>query len=171
MRDASLAYLFLFALAAAACGGAPKAPSTPPAEKTIFSDAPAFAPAPVASSAAAAHAAKKIAAPSKATPCLGCHKDGGSAPAFSFAGSIYADKEATKGAADVEIRVEDNGAPAVSVHSDADGNFWSKGPALKGPAHAGARSAIKTRIMNQPTTTGDCNSCHAADMPALLTVP
>src|SRR5262249_24104869 len=139
-------------------------------EKTIFSDAPSFAPAPIASTAAAAHAAKKIDPPSKTTACLGCHKEGGTAGAFAFAGTVYADKDAMKGAADIEIRVADASGPSASVHTDAEGNFWWKGRAIKGPAHAGARSSAKTRLMNQPAT-GDCNGCHAADMPILLTSP
>jgi hypothetical protein len=173
MRAETLAYVL--ALAAAACGGASSqsSSSTPVAETTIFSSAPAFAASSqtTTSIAAAAHAAKNVAAPSKSTACLSCHKQGGSAPSFAFAGTIYGDKDATKGAADIEIRLTDANGAAMSVHADADGNFWAKGAALTGTAHVGARSAAKTRLMNQPTTSGDCNTCHAADMPILLTPP
>jgi hypothetical protein len=169
--------IVVFALAAAACGGASSqsAQSSQPAgtasEKTIFSEVPAFASQSVSATAASAHAAKGAPAPSKETPCLGCHKAGGSASPFAFAGTVYADKDATKGAAGVEVRVADSSGPTASVFTDADGNFWSKGTPLKGPAHAGARNAAKTRLMSQPVTSGDCNFCHAADMPALLTTP
>jgi hypothetical protein len=171
MRASSIA--IVCALVAAACGGASSqsVPAAPAAEKTIFTDAPAYAMQPVATTAAAAHAAKSVAAPSKATPCLGCHKAGGAAPAFAFAGTVYADKDATKGAAGVEVRVADASGAGASVFADADGNFWSKGTPSSAPGHAGARNAVKARFMNQPLTNGDCNTCHAPDMPMLLTSP
>ncbi len=157
--------------AVAACGGSQPQPAAPAAaaEKTIFTDAPAYASQPVAASAASAHAAKKQAAPNLSTACLSCHKAGGTAPQFVIAGTVYADAAGTKGAPDVEIRVADASGNGTSVHSDADGNFWVKGTtAFAGPGHAGARDATLTKTMHQPITTGDCNSCHNSDLPLLL---
>ena len=160
--------------ALAACGGGaqPAAPAqaAAPAAKTVFSDAPAYASQAVAASAASAHAAKKVAPPGKEAGCLTCHKAGGSATQFLFAGTVYADADGKKGQPDVEIRVADALGNTVTVHSDADGNFWSKGTApLATPAKAGARDTVKTRTMNQPVDKGDCNNCHNADLPILLT--
>jgi cytochrome c553 len=164
--------LSLVGVAAAACGGsqpsaqAPAVPAAP--EKTLFTDAPAYASQAVAASAAAAHAAKKLAVPGKDTACLTCHKAGGTAPEYAFAGTVYADGDGKKGAPDIEVRVVDGAGSATSVHSDADGNFWVKGALLQGPIHSGARSATKTRIMKQAVKTADCNSCHNADIPMIL---
>ena len=85
---------------------------------------------------------------------------------FVFAGTVFADKAASRGAPDVEIRVVDAKGSAISVHSDADGNFWVKGGApLAKPARVGARNAAKVLVMHDAATTGDCNSCHTTETP------
>jgi hypothetical protein len=179
MRTASL-FVVVSTLAtfAAACGGgaaqsntgAPAAPAAPVAGGSggVFTDATAYASAPPARTAAAAHSAKGVAAPGAKTPCLGCHKDGGAAPAFTFAGTIFADDGMSKGSADVEVRVADASGKGVSAHSDADGNFWVQGPALALPAHAGARVAGKALAMGSVVDKADCNGCHDATFPMLL---
>ncbi len=170
MRTLCTLGLLGIVIGAGACGGSsPPAQTAAPAEKTLFTGAPAYASAPIVASAAAAHAAKGAPAPGNKTACLTCHKAGGTGPAFVFGGSVFADGDGKKGAPDIEVRVVDAKGTAVSVHSDADGNFWAKGDALTGPAHAGARNGVKTKLMHQPLTTGDCNSCHDTNIPMLLT--
>ena len=149
---------------------APTVSTPPPADTAFFAEGPAYASALVATSAAAAHVAKKVSVSMPAVPaCLTCHKAGGRGAAFVFAGTIFADKAATRGAADVEIRVVDAKGVATTVHSDADGNFWAKGaPSLAKPARAGARNAQAVRVQRDPISTGDCNSCHTTTLPLVF---
>jgi hypothetical protein len=161
--------------AVAACGGSnaqtSATPAAPAAPKTVFADAPPYTSGLPAVTAAAAHAAKKVAAPSIQAPCLTCHKEGGGAPSFAFAGTIYTDEAMSKGSADVEIRIADANGKSASAHSDADGNFWSPGAPIALPAHAGARSGAKTLAMGSIVDKADCNGCHDAKFPMLLTPP
>src|SRR5450759_426289 len=104
MRTVCTLGLLGIVFAAAACGGSsPPAQTAAPADQTLFSDAPAYASAAVAGSAAAAHTAKGSPAPDNKTACLTCHKSGGTAPAFVFAGSVFADGDGKKGAPDIEV--------------------------------------------------------------------
>jgi hypothetical protein len=97
-------------------------------------------------------------------PCLSCHdateKDG--APHYLFAGTIYLDKEGTKPASKIEIRMVDADGKAVSTYSDALGNFFVKatGGDLAGPATAGARDGTMSHTMKDKINDGDCNLCH-----------
>ena len=93
--------------------------------------------------------------------CLGCHVAGGSAPAFSFGGTVFKDVAGTMPASNVEIRVRDLAGNAVSVYTDADGNFFSKA-AFTFPAHTGARDGAATKLMVTLPGNGNCNStvCH-----------
>jgi hypothetical protein len=149
---------------------APTVSAPPPADTAFFAEGPAYASAPVATSAAAAHLAKKVSVSMPAVPaCLTCHKGGGRGAAFLFAGTIFSDKAATRGAADVEIRVVDAKGVATTVHSDADGNFWSKGAtSLAKPARVGARNAQVVRVQRDSISTGDCNSCHTTTLPLVF---
>jgi cytochrome c553 len=157
-------------LLAAACGGAPtpavKGPAAPAGDaKTAFTGAPAYASSPVASTAAAAHAAKKLAVPSKETACLSCHKTGGTAPSFVFGGTVFTADDGKTALADAEIRFVDDKGTASSAHSDADGNYWLKGPSVTAETgKAGARKGAVTNAMDVPAS-GNCNECHAANMP------
>ena len=167
----STAWTLLFAVSAGAllaCGGAPKsAPSAAPAAdaKTAFTGAPAYVSAPVTTTAASAHASKKLPAPSKETACLNCHKTGGTAPSFVLGGSIFAADDGKSPLADAEIRFVDDKGTASSAHSDADGNFWLKGPSVTVEnGKAGARKGAVTKAMDVPAS-GNCNECHGANMP------
>ena len=171
----SRAWMLLFVSAAAliACGGG-AAPKTPPAAgpaadaKTAFTGAPAYASAPVTTTAASAHAAKKVPAPSNATGCLSCHKTGGTAPSFVFAGTIFAADDGKTPLADAEVRFVDDKGTASSAHSDADGNFWLKGPSVMAETgKAGARKGAVTKAM-EVGASGNCNECHGANMAAYV---
>jgi len=165
--------LFVSTAALIACGGGggPKTPTAagPAAEaKTAFTGAPAYASAAVTTTAASAHAAKKIAAPSNATGCLSCHKTGGTAPSFVFGGTIFSSDDGKTPLADAEIRFVDDKGAASSAHSDADGNYWLKGPSVTAETgKAGARKGAVTKAMDVPAS-GNCNECHGANMPAYV---
>jgi cytochrome c553 len=122
----------------------------------------------VTSTAAAAHAAKKVAAPSKETACLSCHKTGGSAPSFVFGGTVFAGEDGKAPLADAEIRFVDDKGKASSAHSDADGNFWLAGASVTTETgKAGARKGAVTKAMDVPAS-GNCNECHGANMPMFV---
>ena len=145
-------------------GEAPPAP-TPEKKVDAFTNAPAFASAPIAKSAVQSHLDKAVGTtPGKSTKCLACHT-GSPGPRFAFGGTAFADMQGTQPAADVEIRVVDASGVAVSVHTDADGNFWAKAQAaLASPGYAGDRSATGAKLMKLKLKTAesfDCNSCHA----------
>jgi len=150
--------------------GAPAVNAPAPVDTAFFAQAPAFESAPVAKSAAAAHVAKKVSVSMPAVPaCLTCHKPGGRGTPFLFAGTIFADKAASRGAADVEIRVMDAKGVATAVHTDADGNFWAKGTTpLSKPVKVGARNAQTAHVQRDATATGDCNSCHTSTLPLVF---
>lgn len=98
--------------------------------------------------------------------CLTCH-DGagkGGAPGFLFAGTIYADKAATKPAASAEIRVLGADGKGLSAYTDANGNFFFRVSAgtTTIPAIAGVRTAAATSSMANKINDGNCNSCHGA---------
>jgi hypothetical protein len=149
---------------------APTGTAAPPADTTFFAGEPAYVSAPGATSAAAAHVAKKVSVSMPAVPaCLTCHRSGGRGTPFVYAGTAFADKAATRGAADIEIRVVDAKGNATTAHTDADGNFWVKGAApLAKPARAGARNAQAVRVQRSSISSGDCNSCHTTEVPLVF---
>lgn len=162
----STAWTLVFAMTAAAliaCGGAPAAPAAaaPTGEaKTAFTGAPGYASAAVTTTAASAHAAKKLPAPSKDTACLSCHKTGGTAPSFVLAGTVFSADDGKTPLADAELRFVDDKGAGSSAHSDADGNFWLKGPSVTTETgKAGARKGAVTKAMDVPAS-GNCNECH-----------
>ena len=169
MRTLALSILLA---ATAACGGASPPPAAAPAAKTLFTDAPPYASVPaVATSAASAHAAKGAPAPGVKTPCLTCHKAGGTATPFAFGGTVFTDDKMTKGTPDVEIRVVAANGKATSARTDADGNFWAAGDPIALPAHAGARIEPKTVLMGSVVDKADCNGCHDATFPITFRPP
>jgi hypothetical protein len=96
--------------------------------------------------------------------CLTCH-DGagkGGAPAFLFAGTIYADKAATKPATSTEVRVLGADGKGLSAYTDANGNFFFRASAgaTAVPAIAGVRTATMASSMTNKINDGNCNSCH-----------
>jgi hypothetical protein len=96
--------------------------------------------------------------------CLDCH-DGagkGGAPAFALAGTIYADKTATKVAAKVEIRMVGADGKALSAYTDINGNFFVRTSAgtTTVPAIAAIRDATVVKPMVNKISEANCNQCH-----------
>jgi hypothetical protein len=158
-----------------ACGGGGQSTPTTPgsaqkpaaaATSTVFSAAPAYASAPVSTTAVSVHAGKKLPVPTS-TACLSCHKTGGTAPSFVLGGTVFGD-DGKKPLADVEVRFVDDKGATSSVHSDSDGNFWLKGPSVTTEVGtAGARTSAKTNTMD-PKASGNCNECHSTNMPMVI---
>jgi hypothetical protein len=110
--------------------------------------------------------------PGKTIACQSCHGNGGGAPEFLFAGSIFKDKAGTMAAVDVEVRVRGSDTVAYTAHSDDDGNFWFKKNAavLAFPALAGARDGqMNLALMTTTIADGDCNNsaCHSGNQGAV----
>ena len=104
-------------------------------------------------------------------PCLNCH--GGSATAFAFAGTVYANASGTP-AARVEVRVRDKNGKALSAWTNADGNFFflqEPNGELVFPGHAGIRNATTTKLMAGGAQNGNCNFCHTPGDAGRLVLP
>lgn len=96
--------------------------------------------------------------------CLDCH-DGtgkGGAPAFVFAGTVFADAEGKKPAPRVEVRMVGSDGKALSAYTDLYGNFFFRAGSgvVSVPATAGARSATASRTMANKINDANCNQCH-----------
>ena len=100
--------------------------------------------------------------------CLTCHDGGGKggAPAFLFAGTLYADKAATKPAVGAEVRVLGADGKGLSAYTDVNGNFFARQTAgtTQVPAIAGVRNATVARSMTNKINDGNCNQCHGDAM-------
>jgi hypothetical protein len=144
--------------------GQPKAP----VQKDPFAAAPAFTDAAPNERASDVHAKNAVGVvPDLHAKCLSCH--GSDAPAFAFAGTIYADEKATAPGPDLELGIIDANGNTFFTHSDPDGNFWSlpKG-AIAFPAYAAVRSASGEKPMKTKIAAADrlnCNTCHDAANP------
>lgn len=57
--------------------------------------------------------------------CLSCHRQGGDATPYTFAGTLYADGGGAAPAAGVTLHLKDAAGLDVTVVTEANGNFWS----------------------------------------------
>lgn len=97
------------------------------------------------------------------TPCLSCH--GERAPIFTFAGSIYAsahEPDQCNGAAanDAVVVIKAANGYKLALTINAAGNFFTQ-TALPKPYTVEIRYQGRTRLKQQPQTSGDCNGCHS----------
>jgi hypothetical protein len=104
--------------------------------------------------------------------CFNCH--GTNAPAFAFAGTVYANAAGTTPAAKVEVRMRDATGKALSAWTDNDGNFFfplDPDGDLGDLANAGLRNGKGTKLMSSTVAVGDCNGCHKASAVGRLVAP
>lgn len=140
---------------------------------TAFTGAGGYTSQKPATSAKSIHQMKGVmTVPGKSVACQSCHGNGGGAPEFLFAGSVFKDQAGTMAAVDVEVRVRGSDAVGYIAHSDDDGNFWfKKGMAnLAFPANTGARDGqMNLALMNGTIANGDCNDsqCHSGGQGAI----
>jgi hypothetical protein len=95
--------------------------------------------------------------------CLSCHSTGGGETPFSFAGTVFTTNTGTTPLANAEVRVRNAAGQATLVHTDADGNFFSRNSAAGFPALTAARKGAVLKAMSgalATATDGDCNKCH-----------
>lgn len=140
---------------------------------TAFTGAGGYTSQKPATSAKSIHQMKGVGTvPSKSVACQSCHGNGGGAPEFFFAGTIFTDQAGTMPAVDVEVRARGTDGVGYTAHSDDDGNFWfKKGMAtLAFPCTTGARDGqMNVALMKGTIANGDCNSgaCHAGGQGAI----
>ena len=157
--------------------GAPKtppagpAPSSTPANAGAFAGAPAYAaklgPSTIDTSGKGnGHLSFNNTGNPAGKACLNCHDGGGKggAPAFLFAGTLFADKAGTKPAVSAEVRLLGADGKGLSAYTDANGNFFFRaGSAVAtAPAIAGARNAAGARTMLNKINDANCNECHGS---------
>lgn len=99
--------------------------------------------------------------------CLSCHSAGNGAPPFFAGGTVFKDTAATMPASQIEVRFRDAAGKALSVYTDALGNFYvtqsaATNAGLAFPLSVGARDGTSTKPMVGAIANGDCNSsaCH-----------
>jgi len=97
--------------------------------------------------------------------CLSCHKSGGSAPAFTLAGTVLDGTSSDVAMAGVTIRITDANGTQLSLTTGDNGNFYTD-QALAFPVATATSSCPNTFPMLSPvqSTGGDCNSagCHVS---------
>lgn len=110
--------------------------------------------------------------------CLQCHTQGGQASnlQFLFGGTVYTDVAGTVAAGPgVEVRVLDGANKAVSVYTDAYGNFAVQNGANPPvfPLKVGVRNASTAVNMVALAANGNCASanCHSGNPTARIHIP
>jgi hypothetical protein len=97
--------------------------------------------------------------------CQDCHKNGGTAPAWGIAGTVYAAATGAAIVAQAEVRlVGPTGTELSKVYTDALGNFWSD-PIPGGiPAGSkiGVRNGTATKLMATALAGDNDGACHRA---------
>lgn len=131
-------------------------------EPNAFSNAPAYASAPVTVSAAKLMTTGGN--PTK-TQCLSCHTGDSKASKLLSGGTIFVDAAASTPAVDHEVRIVDtSNMQAYSAHTDENGNFWVDPGALaaSGPFLIGVRNGTRLRVMPLVQRGLECNgsACH-----------
>lgn len=139
--------------------GQPKATT----QKDPFAAAPAFTNAAPNERASDVHSKNAVGVvPDLHAKCLSCH--GSDAPAFAFAGSSFADAQASAPGTDLELGIIDANGKTFFARSDQDGNFWSlQAGAIAFPAYAAVRNASGAKLMKTKISGKDrldCNTCH-----------
>ncbi|MBX3233390.1 MAG: hypothetical protein KIT84_33890 [Labilithrix sp.] len=101
--------------------------------------------------------------------CMSCHTGAG-APRFALAGTIFASRTSSTGAARVQVRVVDpDGNEVALVGTDSSGNFWLRdAPDLPPGSWVGIRDEATTRVMKTAIAgAASCNqsTCHSQTRP------
>ena len=103
--------------------------------------------------------------------CNACHVDSnlasgdGDAPVFAFAGTVYPtghepDDCAGMAAAGAVVTVTDANGTVSNAAVNAGGNFSLEVDGFAFPFRASVSFAGRTRTMEEPSPSGDCNGCH-----------
>jgi len=101
--------------------------------------------------------------------CLDCH-DGGRAPRFTLAGTVYSDTSGSTGVSGAVVTITDGSGAEVTATTNSAGNFHTSSP-ITFPADVSITLGSDTVTMPAPATTGNCNSCHGGDGGSAIHVP
>jgi hypothetical protein len=97
--------------------------------------------------------------------CLSCHRQGGDATPYTFAGTLYADSGGTAAAPGVTLHLLNGDGALVTVITEGNGNFWST-EAIAMPAVAFVARCPEPEPMVTPLGERDlgCNraGCHTS---------
>ena len=102
--------------------------------------------------------------------CIECHDRKPEAPALVAAGTVYPtahepdDCNGIDDSKTTTVEITDATGKVFRTTANAVGNFFfeTKRSAMKMPYTAKVVSGTKSRVMNNPVDTGDCNACHSA---------
>jgi len=107
--------------------------------------------------------------------CISCHVEEntasgeeGDAPVFTFAGTVYPtghepDDCSGAPAAGAVVELTDARGMTSSSVVNAGGNFYGQLAGFAFPYTARLTFNGKTRVMQKPQRSGDCNACHTRD--------
>jgi hypothetical protein len=90
----------------------------------------------------------------------GCH--GYEAPAWTYAGSVFASEERSSPARDVKIIITDASGER-KLKANSVGNFYTLDGNPSEGYHARMSKGDVTRTMQAEQTSGACNGCHTPD--------
>ncbi len=93
--------------------------------------------------------------------CMACHSEGGTAPAWTAAGTVYAtpDAPAGEGLRHVWVELTDAKGKTVTRETNPAGNFYTSEP-LVFPIEVAVRQGNSRIYMPGGSMSGACNSCH-----------
>lgn len=92
--------------------------------------------------------------------CLGCHSQGGGAPAFTLGGTIYSAATGGSAVTGATINITDAAGKTLKLVSAQNGNFWTSTP-LVFPIRVNASLCPATKPMvGAVNGNGACNNCH-----------
>jgi hypothetical protein len=94
--------------------------------------------------------------------CLACH-DGTTATKWTAAGTLYSAVSGGAAVAGATIALTDATGATVQIVSGTNGNFYTQ-TALSYPVTARASGCPADVSMVSKSQTGDCNSCHGAQL-------
>lgn len=96
-------------------------------------------------------------------PCLLCHHDGGKAPAFTLAGTVYVNATSGKALANADVIILDSVQAIFHASTNCAGNFYVRPTEFVPtyPVWFSVRAAGKQRDMDTASyREGSCAACH-----------
>jgi hypothetical protein len=93
--------------------------------------------------------------------CLGCHRPGTEAGAFTAAGTVFPTAGAAphEGVESATVRLIDANGKQVALATNAAGNFFTH-EALSFPVQVVLEWQGRTVVKARPVDSGACNGCH-----------
>jgi len=94
--------------------------------------------------------------------CMSCHGEGGGAPRWYAAGTLYTSADGAAPLAGATVTIVDSGGQTVNIVTASNGNFWTP-TQLDYPLTVKASRCPDTKPMvSSVQEPASCNSCHTA---------